>query len=360
MKKSQKVLSFAILFFVFATASLIGFITYDFVAQPAQRNGTDQVVIYEVLPQTSFLRIAEDLEQRGLIKNKTFFNAYARLTRQRSKIKAGEYGFKTSMKPAEVLQVLISGKSIARTFTVSEGLNIFEIAALYEKLKFGQAKDFLKLAFDAQLIKKELGFEAQSLEGYLYPETYQITKYTSTKDLITAMVRRFFIVFEETQRQSVVKNLSPQQVVTLASIIEKETGAPQERTIISAVFHNRLAIKMKLQTDPTIIYGKAIKTGQVEISITRADLLQPTPYNTYVIPSLPPGPISNPGREALLAAVRPAPVKYLYFVSQNDGTHVFSETYAQHSSAVRQFQLNRKAREGKSWRDLKPTNQVNK
>ncbi len=355
MKKNQKVLSVAVTLFLISVFGFLGFIGYNFVNQPAQQNASDQVVIYEVLPQTSFLKIAEDLERKGLIKSKTLFNAYARITGQRAKIKAGEYGFKASMKPSEVMQVLTSGKSIARLFTVSEGLNVFEIASLYENAGFGTAEQFTKLVFDQQFVKKLLGFDAKSLEGYLYPETYQITKFTSTKDLITAMVRRFFIVFEETQKQTVVTNLTPQQVVTLASIIEKETGAAQERTMISAVFHNRMAIKMKLQTDPTIIYGKALKTGNTEINITRADLSEPTPYNTYVIPGLPPGPISNPGREALIAAVRPAPVKYLYFVSHNDGTHAFSETYAQHEAAVKQFQLNRKAREGKSWRDLKNT-----
>lgn len=167
------------------------------------------------------------------------------------------------------------------------------------------------------------------------------------------MVRRFFIIFQDTQKQAVVSNLNPQQVVVLASIIEKETGAPQERSLISAIFHNRLALKMKLQTDPTIIYGKALQTGEVEINITRKDLTEPTPYNTYVIPALPPGPIANPGQDALIAAVKPAPVKYLYFVSKNDGTHVFSETYAQHAKAVNDYQVNAKAREGKSWRDLK-------
>ncbi|HWU42748.1 MAG TPA: endolytic transglycosylase MltG, partial [Bdellovibrio sp.] len=138
-----------------------------------------------------------------------------------------------------------------------------------------------------------------------------------------------------------------------ASIIEKETGAPEERPLISSIFHNRLDKKMKLQTDPTIIYGKAEKTGKIVINITRADLTTPTRYNTYVIDGLPPTPIANPGREALLAAVKPAHSNYLFFVSKNDGTHIFSEDYKAHEKAVRSFQINAKAREGHSWRELK-------
>jgi len=148
------------------------------------------------------------------------------------------------------------------------------------------------------------------------------------------------------------KNWGKRQIVTLASIIEKETGAPEERPLISSVFHNRLKRGMLLQTDPTIIYGKAMLTGKIEINITRADLSKATDYNTYVISGLPPGPIANPGKESLLAAVRPASSKYLYFVSHNDGTHQFSEDYQSHVKAVQKFQLDPKARQGKSWRDL--------
>jgi UPF0755 protein len=166
------------------------------------------------------------------------------------------------------------------------------------------------------------------------------------------MVKRFLFVFGEVLPQSHVQGWTRHQIVTLASIIEKETGAPEERPLISSVFHNRLLKKMRLQTDPTVIYGKAEKSGKIEINITRADLLTPSRYNTYVIPALPPGPIANPGKEALLAAVNPAASGYLFFVSQNDGTHVFSEDYSAHNRAVQKFQLDRKAREGKSWRDL--------
>ena len=166
------------------------------------------------------------------------------------------------------------------------------------------------------------------------------------------MVNKFKEVYEQVGVKSSLQGWSRHQIVTLASIVEKETGAPQERPLIAAVFHNRLRIGMMLQTDPTIIYGKAMETGSIEINITRADLTRQTEYNTYTFKGLPPGPIANPGREALLAAVRPATTKYLFFVSHNDGTHEFSEDYKAHQKAVQKYQLDPKAREGKSWRDL--------
>ncbi|HEY1078907.1 MAG TPA: endolytic transglycosylase MltG, partial [Bdellovibrio sp.] len=185
-----------------------------------------------------------------------------------------------------------------------------------------------------------------------FPETYMLTKFTDTKTLISNMVKRFLYVYNEVAPEAQVLGWPRHKVVTLASIIEKETGAPEERPLISSVFHNRMQKNMRLQTDPTVIYGKAEQTGKIEINITRADLTTPTRYNTYTITGLPPGPIANPGKEALLAAVKPAASEFLFFVSQNDGTHVFSVDYKGHESAVKRFQLDRKAREGKSWRDL--------
>jgi UPF0755 protein len=166
------------------------------------------------------------------------------------------------------------------------------------------------------------------------------------------MVSKFKTVYKTIESVSKISGLSRHQILTLASIIEKETGAPQERPLISSVFHNRLNKHMMLQTDPTIIYGKALEVGNMEIKISRADLTRYTPYNTYVIKSLPPGPIASPGRAALLAAVQPAASDFLYFVSHNDGTHQFSADYKSHVNAVKKFQLDPKAREGKSWRDL--------
>lgn len=257
------------------------------------------------------------------------------------------------MVPDEILQIITSGKSIARSFTVSEGLSSYEIAELYEKEGFGKGSDFMSLIRDPQLIKELLGENLESLEGYLFPETYMLTKYTDARALIANMVKRFLIVYNEVAPQSAIQGMTRNQIMTLASIIEKETGAPEERPLISSIFHNRLAKKMKLQTDPTIIYGKAESLGKIVINITHSDLVTPTRFNTYVIDGLPPTPIANPGKEAILAAMKPAQSDYLFFVSRNDGTHVFSESYQAHLQAVQSFQQNTKAREGHSWRELK-------
>jgi UPF0755 protein len=354
MKKSVLAFVLAVVALVAAVGAGLGFIAYEFThSRPSE---VAQDVVYEVAPGKGFNAIAADLEQKGLIRNSYFFSVYARLKNERSKLKVGEYLLRTNMYPYEILEVLTSGKSIARSFTVSEGLSIYEISDLYEKEGFGQAAEFMRLVRDPQLIQTLLGEKQESLEGYLFPETYMLTKYTDTKTLITNMVKRFLYVYNEVAPLSTLKGWSRHQVVTLASIIEKETGAPEERPMISSIFHNRINKGMKLQTDPTIIYGKAEALGKIVINITRADLLAPTRYNTYVIPGLPPGPIANPGREALMAAMNPAQSSYLFFVSQNDGTHVFSEDYKSHERAVKQFQVNAKAREGHSWRELKNKN----
>lgn len=352
MKKTVLTLIAAVVVLGLVVAGVGGYLVYDFTSKAPSTLA--QEVVFEVEPGKSFNTVASELEQKGLIRNAQFFSIYARMVGDRSKLKVGEYMFLTNMKPREVLDVLISGKSVARGFTVSEGLSTYEIAEAFEKQGFGTAQEFFALTRDPEMIKTLLGPNetVTSLEGYLFPETYMMTKFTDTKTLISNMVKRFLFVYNEvmaTNQSTMTRN----QIVTLASIIEKETGAPEERPIISSVFHNRLAKGMKLQTDPTVIYGKALHLGKIVINITKADLMTPTPYNTYTINGMPPGPIANPGREALVAALNPAKTDYLFFVSQNDGRHVFTTSYENHTQAVQKFQVNRKAREGKSWRDLK-------
>jgi UPF0755 protein len=167
------------------------------------------------------------------------------------------------------------------------------------------------------------------------------------------MVNRFLTVWKDVEAEAKNLGWSRLQVITLASIVEKETGASFERPLVASVFHNRLVKKMRLQTDPTVMYGVAIKQGKMPTNITKNDLLTPTAYNTYTNEGLPPAPISNPGKEAIMAVFKPAQTKYLFFVSQNNGTHMFSENLEQHNKAVQTYQMNAKARENKSWRDLK-------
>lgn len=329
---------------------VLGFVTLHFINTAP--GTSDEIVIFEVEPGKPFTRIAQELAEKNLINNAKLFRVYAQARGLTDKIKIGEYGLRANMNPGEVMDVLVSGKSILRKFVVSEGLNIFEIADAYEKQGFGKHDQLLELALNPEIAKKLTGEEVQSLEGFLFPETYELTKFTQTQELIELMVKNFKDNFAKVDFSGLGESWNLLKILTLASIVEKETGASEERPQISAVFHNRLKKGMMLQTDPTIIYGIAIEKKQTIYNITREDIHRPTPYNTYTIKGLPPGPISNPGLAAMQAAAQPAATNSLFFVSKNDGTHVFSENYADHEAAVRKFQLDKSAREGKSWRDL--------
>ncbi len=310
-------------------------------------------VLFEVGDGETLGGVAKDLYEQQLISNRLLFEYYAKVLGQANKLKVGEYQITVEMSPAEILKLITSGKSFARTITVSEGLNIFEIASLLERSGLGSKVKFLGFVRDPSFASQVMGFGVPSLEGYLFPETYAVTKYMDERALIELMVRRFREVWATLPDSPIRKSFNIHQIVTLASIIEKETGAEEERPLISSVFHNRLQKRMRLQTDPTILYGLALQSGRIVANIKREHLSQKTSYNTYVISGLPPGPIANPGREALEATLAPADSKFLYFVSRNNGTHVFSETYEAHSKAVRDFQMNPKARKGRSWRELK-------
>lgn len=354
MKKVFLIGFIAVVLVLASAVGTIGYVYWNFQSTRPSEQPTE--VVYEVMQGASFNQVASDLEAAGVIRNGQFFSWYARINGQRSKMKMGEYLFRTNMYPNEVIAILISGKSIQRPITIPEGYNIFEIGALIEKAGLGTAQDFANLVTNEEFIFSLVGEKLSSLEGYLFPETYMLSKKDNLERLIGLMVRNSLKAYEEAKLSGpidpVASGLSRHEVLTFASIVEKETGAKQERPIIASVFHNRLQKGMRLQTDPTVIYGKAMMTGKLEISITKSDLLTPTPYNTYTMSGLPPGPISNPGREAIVAVLRPASTNYLFFVSQNDGTHVFTENYKDHANAVRKFQLDPKAREGKSWRDL--------
>lgn len=346
----------ALVFVALAGAGFSYYMYLDFVKKPASSESTQ--VIYEIKSGDSFQKIAGELQKQGVLRSASLFNIYARLVGQRGKVKAGEYEFNTNMNPKQILAVIVSGKSIVRPFTVSEGLNIFEIAALVESKGIGSSAEFLKMVKNQELIESLLGAEAKienisSLEGYLFPETYLLTKYMKMSDLVVQMVRRFLVVWTEVSAKhpNPELKLTRHERVTLASIVEKETGTSHERELVSSVFHNRMNKGMRLQTDPTILYGLSLLQNKLVMAISKADITRPTAYNTYVIKGLPPGPISNPGREALDASFLPKKTNFLFFVSRNDGTTVFSEAYKDHNSAVQKYQVDPKGREGKSWRN---------
>ena len=250
-----------------------------------------------------------------------------------AKLQAGEYSIPRGLTPPEVLRLLEKGSTLRHHVTVPEGMTAEQVAAIFEKDGWIQRERFLAIVHDAAFIQT-MGIEAPQLEGYLFPETYTLTRNaTDEYSVIRMMAERFLRVWGEVNTGG-NRGLSLHQLVTLASIVEKETGVAAERPLIARVFLNRLALKMRLQSDPTVIYGIRDFKG----TLTKDDLKRGTPYNTYVIPALPPGPICNPGRASLEAVLHPADSNALYFVSKNDGTHIFSTNLVEHNRAVKVYQ----------------------
>jgi UPF0755 protein len=242
------------------------------------------------------------------------------------------------MSAIEVVEKLARGEVHGRNLTFPEGLTIEDMATLYEAREFGPARDFLEAAGDASLIA-DLDPAAPDLEGYLFPETYSLPRGTPASRLVAMMVERFRAAYPEAlRRQAEEQGLTTREVVTLASLIEKETGKGEERPLVAAVYRNRLRIGMGMQADPTVVYALR-KAGTYDGNIRREDLAVDSPYNTYRYPGLPPGPIASPGAASLEAALAPADVDYLYFVSRNDGSHVFARTLAEHNANVREYQV---------------------
>jgi UPF0755 protein len=316
---------------------------------PKSSSGPDEIV--EIHRSDTHAAIIRLLVSRKIIDRPTMFNWVGRATRQWRRVKAGEYKLSAAMSPFEIFETLTSGISVAHPITVREGENMYEIAADIESKGLSSKDEILDLCKDGDFIV-QLGFDPgmKSLEGFLYPDTYYFNKTMSAEDMVRQMVHHANQIWTQADDATAKRlGMTRYQVITLASIIEKETGAPNERPLISSVFHNRLKKKMRLQSDPTTIYGM---WSRYQGKIHHSDLLQATPFNTYTIPGLPVGPISNPGRESITAALNPAQSDYLFFVSHNDGTHEFTTSLEDHNRAVRKFQLDPKAREGKSWRDL--------
>ena len=285
----------------------------------------------------SLKKTAAILHEEGIIASASKFAWIARLKEYDKKLQAGEYILSASMTPLHILEMMVNGSVKLYKITIPEGFNNFQISEIVTKSGFATQTDFLNLATDSATTRK-MGIEAATLEGYLFPDTYFFPKDVAVEKIISKMTGRFREVFSEDWKKRAQKmGFSIHQVVTLASIIEKETGAPIERPIISSVFHNRLKKGMRLETDPTVIYGIKDFDG----NITRKHLNTATPYNTYKIKGLPPGPIANPGFASLEAALFPADTSFLYFVSKKDSTHHFSKNLKDHNKAVKKYQLRR-------------------
>lgn len=282
----------------------------------------------------SLAAVTRKLRERQLILNGFLFSLWARMNGVEKKIHQGLYRFDSPVPAREILDRLITGRGIFQTVTIPEGLTVREIAELLDKMQIANKEKFLAQANDPAFLAS-LGLSGKGLEGYLFPSTYHFTPETPEKEVIIAMTEQFRKVSLPLLSQADGPGaMTPHELLTLASIIEKETGIDAERPMVSAVFHNRLKRQMPLQSDPTVIYGVKDFSG----NLTRKHLQESTPYNTYRIAALPPGPICNPSLSSIRAALQPAPVPYLYFVSKNDGTHLFSETIEAHNQAVKTYQ----------------------
>jgi UPF0755 protein len=303
--------------------------------------GTGAEKIVEIDPGTNAHGVVRRLAEAGVLSDERVAWRYLRMwKRDKRTLKAGEYAFSGPLVPDDVLERMYRGEVKTWRFTVPEGLRADEIAAVVERSSLGSAGELLALARDPEFAK-ELGLPLPSLEGFLFPDTYAFPRSARPRDILGAMVARYREAWQraDAQRRPGVA-LDEAQAVTLASIIEKETGRPDERARISCVFHNRLAKGMRLETDPTVMYATMLRNGgRWSKNITRKDLRTPHPYNTYLVAGLPPGPIASPGEEALAAALSPSDCKDLFFVSRNDGSHVFCPDHRCHEAAVRQWQV---------------------
>jgi UPF0755 protein len=281
-------------------------------------------------PGSGIRKLAAELKSGGIIRSSWHFILVTRLRGASQHLKAGDYRFNDGMAPDAILKKLVMGDVDYLKFSLPEGYSIYQAAELLEQKGYFKRSVFLEKCRDAALLAR-LALSGPSVEGYLYPATYNLTRGGSEEQLITQMVAQFEKRYAELAAGG--GGLSRHAVVTLASLIEKEAVTAEEKPLISSVFHNRLRIGMPLQSDPTAVYGVRAFAGKV----TRGDIDRPSPYNTYLIKGLPPGPIGNPGADALEAALHPAATQYLYFVARQDGTHQFSRTLEEHNRAVRRY-----------------------
>ena len=298
---------------------------------------TGEPVLFVVAEGAGLRRVAGDLAAAGLVRSARAFEWLGRWHGAQDQLRSGEYELRASEAPLAILETIRAGRVKVWDVAVPEGLTAVEIAARVEAAGLASGAAFLAVVRDPASPAR-YGVEGPGLEGYLFPETYHLARGLAAEEVVAAFLAQFRAVWEPLAPAAAARGLSMRQAVTLASIVEKETAVPAERPLVAAVFHNRLRLGMRLETDPTVIYGIEAFDG----NLTRAHLEDVSNrYNTYRIAGLPPGPIANPGAGALAATVEPAASDALFFVSRNDGTHVFSRTYREHVGHVRRFQVRR-------------------
>ena len=327
----------ALIVLLAAVAAVVGWLGWKQLHEPYQGySGPEQFVT--IRQGASSSEIGRQLAEARVVRDPSVFRAALWWTGRGRSLKAGEYRFDHALTPLDVLDVLVRGDVYTLRLTFPEGLNIEEMAKLYESHGFGKSADFVAAARNVNRIR-ELDDKASDLEGYLFPETYSLPRQTPAARVVDLMVNRFLAVYDVKLRaRASAQGLTTRQAITLASLIEKETGKPEERPIVAAVYRNRMKRGMPMQADPTVVYA-LLKAHRYDGNIRREDLAMDSPYNTYKYPGLPPGPIASPGKASLEAALMPAGAPYLYFVSRNDGSHVFAQTLDEHNANVRKFQI---------------------
>jgi len=322
---------------ILAAALVFSFLSFlNHIQSPV---GAGRGIVTLEIPKGATLRqVAEGLDRHGLLKSRFLFYAMVYGKRVSGRLQAGEYEFSPILSPLKILDKIVRGDVKVYPVTIPEDLTVKEIAGRISASMAIDETRFMNLAADRKFLFS-LGIDAPTAEGYLFPETYRFTRSMSTEDLFRFMVREWQGRFTaDLRRRAAALGLSVHELMTLASLIGKEAKLAEEKPMVSAVFHNRLKRKMRLQSDPTAVYA----LEKTEKKVTSRDLRKETAHNTYRIDGLPPGPIANPGIDSIQAALNPAPVDYLYFVAKNDGSHHFSSTLAAHRQAVIKYQINKK------------------
>ena len=292
-----------------------------------------KTVLVDIPTGTSLIKVTEILSDVGLVENRFLFYGLVGIKGGTRSIRAGEYEFATSLSPSELVDKLIRGEIKNYRVTIHEDYSLKEVAARLKEYKLIDEKAFFELAED-EVFLSSLGVLGSSIEGYLFPDTYFFNRSLTTREIMRIMAERFWSkISPEMITKAAERGFDPHQFVTFASLVGKESGNSAEKPMIAAVFYNRLKKKMPLQCDPTAVYDLKDFNGK----ILRSHYKRKSPYNTYIIKGLPPGPIANPGLDSFRAVLNPADVDYLYFVSQKDGTHFFSSSLDAHNNAILRF-----------------------
>jgi UPF0755 protein len=358
MRKSL-VLAVLLLLGAAGVAGALGYRAYRSAEQPYQGYPAGESPLVSIPSGTGPQGIGQRLIAAGVVRDDWTYRVALWRSGQARRLQAGEYRFNKPVSALDAIDKIARGEVDLLPLTFREGLTAREMSRVFESAGFGTAEAFMSAVSNPAPIRT-LDPDATDLEGYLFPETYSLSRDTDAPRLVALMVERFTkILTPDLQAAAQARGLSIRQLVTLASIVEKETGKPEERPIVASVYANRLRIGMPLQCDPTVIYALLL-AGRYDGNLRRDDLQFDSPYNTYRYPGLPPGPVAAPGAESLRAAAQPAQTDYLYFVSRNDGSHVFSRTLGEHNRNVQTFQVEyfRQRRRQSSEKSHVPRSQV--